>query len=104
MQNNSGSASKHCFRATGVTGISTLGDVNGYAVHIEHKLKINTYSFGVLNVVTVYGKIMNDPNWVSLDTVTGNSTKTIDISAVDFVKYDITTSDGTGDVYASAFI
>lgn len=78
--------------ATGV-----VGEVDGYAVHIESKLRIETT--GTITVV-VQGRIMNSTVWTNLTTTSG----VVDISTYDFVRFNVTAASSTGTIITSGFL
>lgn len=67
--------------STGIIGIPT------YNVKAENSLVIKTIDSGASNLVTAYGKIENEDVWNVLITLSGNETKTIDISSYDYVRF-----------------
>ncbi len=103
MLNNNGAFSKHAVKLSSVTGTGVKGATE-YGVHVETKLRVKPTAFGGSNVITVEGRLQSEDTWSSVGTVTGVSATTLDISLVDYIRYNITTSNGTGDIIASAFI
>lgn len=77
-----------------VSGVGIIG-IPTYNVKAENSLVIKTVDTGVTNLVTVYGKIENEDVWNSLTTISGNETKTIDISNIDYVRFVCTIYGGS---------
>lgn len=86
--------------ASGSTGIQGGTE---YPVHGEAQVRVQTSGFGATNVVEIQVKIF-DGDWYTLDSVTGNADSgALDVSAWDFVRFNVTTANGIGTIVASGF-
>lgn len=77
-----------------VSGTGIIG-IPQYTVKAENTLKVVVASAGGGNLVTVYGRIEGESVWGSIGTVSGNSTSSIDISQIDYVRFVCTTYGGS---------
>jgi hypothetical protein len=85
--------------ATGV-----VGDSNGYLVANETQLRVAQRSVSSGYITLVQGLIYNDTTWTTLATLVGPSISTaIDISAYDFIRFNVTTAGSSGGLYVSSF-
>jgi len=89
----------------GSTGV--LGDQNsvnnGYNVYGETTLRVVPKSVGPTNVIDIQAKLESDADFTVIGTVTGTTADTFDISTYDYIQFNVTTADGTGEVIASGF-
>ena len=104
MLNNQGSSSK--FAATVALTNSTGVKGNEFEVFIENRLRFQCEgaSVGGGNIVACEGRIRNSTLWTSLATCTGVASATADISTYDYIRFNVTTASGAGNIIASGFI
>lgn len=85
--------------STGVVGL-----VDGYQVYGESKMRAVLTGVGGTCGIDIEGKIRGQDTWVVLDSFVGpGSISDTDIGTWDFVRFNITTADGTGKLVVSAF-
>lgn len=103
MINNQGSFAKLRTSAQidGTTGIKGQAS---YDVFSEVKLVVEVFGVGASNILAVEGKIDAASTWGVVGTITGPGTATLDISTVDNIRFNVTTSDGVGNFISSGFI
>jgi len=103
MLNNQGSESKYNVTIP-LDGVAGIKNGSGLSCHAETQLRIEIVGVNPSNTIDIEGRIRNSPNWYVITTATGAITGTVDISTYDFIRYNVTTPDGSGVIYASGFI
>ena len=103
MINNEGTGAKHgtIISPNGTTGVKGTSE---YEIFAETRLRVETTGFGGTNILSIEARIRNSDNWNALSTLGSNTAKTIDISVYDYLRYNITTADGLGQIVSSGFI
>lgn len=84
-------------------GTGVKGKTDGYEVYGETTLRVTPVGVGGTNVVDIEGRLEGETTWTSIGTVTGTTSDTFDMSTYDYIRFNQTTSDGTGEVIASGF-
>ena len=84
-------------------GTGVKGETKGYEVYGETNIRVTPIGVGGTNIVDVEGRLETESTWTSIGTVTGTTSDTIDISTYDYIRFNQTTSDGTGEVIVSGF-
>jgi hypothetical protein len=102
MLNNQGSESKHA----GIVDLNATTGVKGeeYKVFIENRVRFQCEGVGGTNVVACEGRIRGASLWTSLATCTGSASAVADCSTYDFIRFNVTTADGSGKCISSGFI
>lgn len=97
MMNAAGSSQKFNISLAVPNATGVVGEADGYAVHIESRLRIETT--GTITVV-VRGRIMGSTVWTNLTTTSG----VVDISTYDFISFNVSAASSTGTITASGFL
>jgi hypothetical protein len=85
----------------GNTGVK--GESVGYLIYGETTLRVTPVSVGGSNVIDIEGRLEGETTWTTAGSVTGTTSGTMDISTYDYIRFNVTTSDGTGEVIVSGF-
>lgn len=104
MLNNQGSSSKFSAIVALPGTVGVKGDE--FEVFIENRVRFQSEgsSVGGSNVVACEGKIRGSSTWTSLATATGSASAVADVSTYDYIRFNVTTANGTGNIIASGFI
>jgi hypothetical protein len=94
MINNQGSESKHnaTIALDGATGVKS----SEFPVFVESRVRFQCEGVGGTNVVACEGRIKGATLWTSLATCTGLASAVADVSTYDYIRFNVTTSDGSG--------
>ena len=104
MINNKGAEAKYNISMVldGTTG--QKNGLNGQSCHVETVLRFEVTGVGVTNTIDVEVRLRNSPNWYVIATIPGAVSGTLDISTYDFIRFNVTTADGAGTMYASGYV
>ena len=86
---------------TAGTGIK--GEALGYQTYGETSLRVSPVSVGGTNVLDVEGRLEGQTTWTVLGSITGVVSDSVDISTYDYIRFNTTTADSTGEVIVSGF-
>jgi hypothetical protein len=102
LNNQSAEAKFNCtVILDGTTGVKGLLE---YGVFVESQARVDVIGVGGSNVLSVQARIRNTETWVSIKTITGAISDTVDISTYDYIRFNVTTANGIGSANASGFI
>lgn len=75
-------------------------------ISTETVLRAITENVGPTNEIEIQARILNQSTWQTIETLTGNENKLIDISTWDQIRYNVTTLDNTASskLVVSAFV
>jgi len=85
----------------GTTGVK--GSATGYTVYGEINLRVAPQSVGGTNVIDIEGRLETEGSFVVIASITGTTADNVDISSFDYIRFNVTTADSTGEVIASGF-
>jgi len=97
MMNAAGSSQKFNARFDVPNATGVVGETDGYPVHIESKLRVETTGTITLQV---QGRIEGSTVWTTLTVTSG----VVDISTYDYIRFNIPAASTVGTLIASGFI
>ena len=79
------------FRSTGI-----LGSSDGYDLAEQPSLRVVTENVGIINAVVVEGKLKNQSNWDTIDTIIGVDSTYVDISSYELIRFRCSVYNASG--------
>jgi len=103
MLNSAGTEQKYNITVIldGTTGVK--GAADGEPCFAETQLRVEPIGVGGPNSLLVQARIRNSSTWTTIATIAGTTSTVVDISTYDFVRYNVATASGTGEVIAAGF-
>lgn len=103
MANKQTHAQKFHIKVTLDAGTGVKGETNGYRIYGETTLRVTPTGVGGTNVIDVEGRLESETTWTTAGSITGTTSGTVDISTYDYIRFNTTTADSTGEVIVSGF-